>query len=304
MPWELPRRKRGQQKPSSGVGKAAAAAVVVLAAAGIITVGALSIRAAATSGATTENDLVIPALVGTMLPLAILALGWLRLHRRVTAIVLAFSLGLGTNVVYLAHAVPADAAAGNTSDFFLTLGSGYGCAGSPVIRDMPQTNINDGASMPGAAGRQYPWCSDTFASTQSLGAGTTVASIQGWNTSASKDCTVSGELLWWHFASDTLTSLGTPGTTIFPRNTSTVTLFTWSWPTSAVAAFATGDRLRFIFTFVSGGSNCNNAGIQATMLANPSKITTATIVPEGVAGLLLLAPMLPFAARWWKRRRP
>jgi hypothetical protein len=62
--------------------------------------------------------------------------------------------------------------------------------------------------------------------------------------------------------------------------------------------------LRFIFTFVSGGSNCNNAGIQATMLANPSKITTATIVPEGVAGLLLLAPMLPFAARWWKRRRP
>ena len=38
--------------------------------------------------------------------------------------------------------------------------------------------------------------------------------------------------------------------------------------------------------------------------ATPSKLTVATIVPEGVAGLLLLAPVLPFGARWWKRRRP
>jgi len=35
----------------------------------------------------------------------------------------------------------------------------------------------------------------------------------------------------------------------------------------------------------------------------PSKLTVATIVPEGIAGLLLLAPALPFGARWWKRRR-
>src|SRR5438132_3121827 len=45
MPWELPRRRRGQAKTSSGGGRFAAAAAVVLAAAGIITVGALSIRA-------------------------------------------------------------------------------------------------------------------------------------------------------------------------------------------------------------------------------------------------------------------
>jgi len=36
----------------------------------------------------------------------------------------------------------------------------------------------------------------------------------------------------------------------------------------------------------------------------PSKLTVATIVPEGVLGLLLLAPALPLGARWWKRRRP
>src|SRR4029077_20282448 len=54
MPWELPRRKRGQSKAQSGAVRVAAVAGVVLAAAGIITVGALSIRAAATSGASTE----------------------------------------------------------------------------------------------------------------------------------------------------------------------------------------------------------------------------------------------------------
>src|SRR5438093_11835007 len=118
MPWELPRRKRGQGKPS-GAGRFAAAAVVVLAAAGIITIGALSIRAAATSGAVAETDFAIPAILGTAIPLAILALGWLRLHRRMTAIVLAFALGLGTNVVFLAHAVPASAVTDNTSTFTL-----------------------------------------------------------------------------------------------------------------------------------------------------------------------------------------
>ncbi|TMC36976.1 MAG: glycosyltransferase family 2 protein, partial [Chloroflexi bacterium] len=118
MPWELPRRKRGQAK-ASGAGKFAAAAVVVLAAAGIITIGALSIRAAATSGTVAETDLAIPAILGTAIPLAILSLGWLRLHRRMTAIVLAFALGLGTNVVFLAHAVPASAITNNTSSFTL-----------------------------------------------------------------------------------------------------------------------------------------------------------------------------------------
>src|SRR5438093_2944673 len=116
MPWELPRRRRGQAKTSSGGGRFAAAAAVVLAAAGIITVGALSIRAAATSGATSD-DLALPALVGTAVPLAILGLGWLRLRRRVTAIVLAFTLGLGTNVVFVAHAVPAAAVTDNSSVF-------------------------------------------------------------------------------------------------------------------------------------------------------------------------------------------
>src|SRR5256885_2466314 len=126
MPWELPRRKRGQSKPSSGTSRVGAGAVVVLTAAGIITVGALSIRAAATSGTTPENDLVVPALIGTAVPLLVLALGWLRLRRRVTAIVLAFTLGLGTNVLYLAHAVPAAAVTDNSSVFTFRNTSSFG----------------------------------------------------------------------------------------------------------------------------------------------------------------------------------
>jgi cellulose synthase/poly-beta-1,6-N-acetylglucosamine synthase-like glycosyltransferase/DNA-binding NarL/FixJ family response regulator len=119
MPWELPRRKRGQGKAASGTTRAVTAAVLVLGAAGIITVGALSMRAAATSGGATETDLAIPALIGTAVPLAVLALGWLRMRRRVVAIALAFTLGLGTNVLYLAHAVPAAAVTDNTSSFTL-----------------------------------------------------------------------------------------------------------------------------------------------------------------------------------------
>ncbi len=124
MPWELPKRKRGQPK-SSGTGRVAATAAVVLAAAGIITVGALSIRAAATSGAATENDLIVPAIVGTAVPLLVLALGWLRLHRRMTAIILAFTLGLGTNVLYLAQAIPAAAVTDNSSVFTLARTNGH-----------------------------------------------------------------------------------------------------------------------------------------------------------------------------------
>jgi hypothetical protein len=69
-------------------------------------------------------------------------------------------------------------------------------------------------------------------------------------------------------------------------------------------SFADGDRLRFIFTFTGTGSNCNNTVLWSTTPANPSKITVATIVPEGVVGLLLLAPALPVGVRWRKRRRP
>jgi hypothetical protein len=48
-----------------------------------------------------------------------------------------------------------------------------------------------------------------------------------------------------------------------------------------------------------------NCGVKVSYdsTATPSKLTVATIVPEGVAGLLLLAPALPIGARWWKRRR-
>ncbi|HEY3193945.1 MAG TPA: glycosyltransferase family 2 protein, partial [Candidatus Dormibacteraeota bacterium] len=185
MPWELPRRKRGQGKPSSGTGRFAAAAVVVVAAAGIITVGALSIRAAATSGLTSETDLAVPALVGTGVPLAILALGWLRLRRRVTAVVLAFTLGLGANVVYLASAVPAAAVTDNSSVFTFKNSSNF----RPPDVDMQQgytPTSGTAASCP--AGDGYDWTcrftSDQFSAGQTLNAGTATTELYLNNSGA------------------------------------------------------------------------------------------------------------------------
>jgi hypothetical protein len=79
------------------------------------------------------------------------------------------------------------------------------------------------------------------------------------------------------------------------------TLRSVSISTSA-ATFATGDRLVFELS-VPNDSNCG-VRLSYDEASVPSKLTVATIVPEGIAGLLLLAPALPFGARWWKRRRP
>jgi hypothetical protein len=276
------------------------AILATLAALGLLAVGARAMLAAGASDQISPVALVPAFVFGVWVPLAVLLYAIRR--QRLATVVLAFCVGLSVNVVFLADAVPANAATDNTADFFLTQGSGFGCGGT--VRDMTQTNSGAGPfSFSGGAGVAYTFCSDTFASAQSLNAGTTVASPNLTNSSGTKDCDVSGELLWWHASTSTTTSLGTPGTGIVPANTNAYTVITWSWATSGVS-FADGDRLRFIFTFTGTGSNCNNTVLWSTTPANPSKITVATIVPEGVVGLLLLAPALPVGVRWRKRRRP
>jgi len=90
-------------------------------------------------------------------------------------------------------------------------------------------------------------------------------------------------------------------TTVLGR-VATPTLRSVSIATSA-ATFATGDRLQLDVVVPNDSVNCS-VRLSHDDPAAPSKLTVATIVPEGVLGLLLLAPALPFAARWWKRRRP
>src|SRR5207245_962653 len=96
MSWELPKRSKRAGKPSR-LAQFGLAAAAVLVATGIITVGALSVRAVALSDGLNEQTLAIPAVLGTLVPLLVLALFWLRLRRRFTALALAFTLGLGTN---------------------------------------------------------------------------------------------------------------------------------------------------------------------------------------------------------------
>jgi hypothetical protein len=274
----------------------AGSALVALA---LLVVGVRALVAAGADPMVPPAALVPAFVLGLWVPLAMLLYAVRR--QRVAVVALAFCLGLTVNVAFLANAVPANAAASNSSTFYWTLGSGFGC--TPGTHDAKQTNVNDGASGPGSAGVTFTDCSDTFSSGQSLAAGTTTANLSFWNTSASKDCTITGELQHYQAASSTATSLGVSGTITIPANTNTVTTFNWSWATSA-ATFADGDRLYFMLHWTGTGSNCNSSGTQYTTLAQPAYFTTATIVPETIVGLLLLAPTLPFVARWWKRRRP
>jgi hypothetical protein len=109
-----------------------------------------------------------------MVPLLILALGWLRLRRRMTAIILAFTLGLGTNVVFLAHAVPAAAVTDNSSVFTFARTTGY----VPANTDMKQNYAPSGASTTcPAAGTICTHFSDQFTTGQTLNAGTATADL-------------------------------------------------------------------------------------------------------------------------------
>jgi hypothetical protein len=106
----------------------------------------------------------------------------------------------------------------------------------------------------------------------------------------------------WSFkpiASNTVT-LGSATTTL--GSISSPTLSSISMTTSA-ATFATGDRLVLEVSVPNDATNCG-VRLSYDEAGTPSKLTVATIVPEGVLGLLLLAPALPLGARWWKRRRP
>lgn len=270
--------------------------VAALGAVVIVAVGALAASRPADGGLALSG---VAIGLGLLVPL--LALIYALQRRRPAVVLLAVGFGLFMNVVYLANGVPANAATDNTSDFFLTSSTSFGCGGG--ITNMPQTNVDDDFAMPGGAGVNYFFCSDTLASTQSLAAGTITASVSLTNTSNTKSCLNYGQLYWWHASSDTTTSLGQSSLQTLPPDVLTKTTYTWTWSTSAVT-FEDGDRLRFLFRFHSSGSNCSDSTLWGTTLAQPSKITVALIVPEHIGALALIAPALPIVARWWKRRRP
>jgi hypothetical protein len=93
--------------------------------------------------------------------------------------------------------------------------------------------------------------------------------------------------------------------TASPSVPSGLTLQTASIATPAVT-FAAGDRLELDLIAPNDPASCG-ARLYYDGQTEPTKLTVptiATVVPEGAAGLLLLAPALPLAIRRWKRRRP
>jgi hypothetical protein len=96
------------------------------------------------------------------------------------------------------------------------------------------------------------------------------------------------------------TTVGSTTRAVTGPTTSGTTLYTDSFTTSA-ETFNLGDRLSLDITAPNDSTNCS-ATLWYDASTTASKLTVATLVPEGVAGLMLLAPALPLALRWWRRR--
>lgn len=282
IPWELPKRA----KLSSRATHILVTCVAGVLAGAIVGVGALSMRAAASTGNITEGDLVVPFIFGTLIPLAVVGYGWFRLHRRVAVCVLAAAIGLSANVVFLANAVPANATAGLTSTFYFRNSTTFGCADLDMIQSAPTSGTDSTLGTWRNVSRTF--CSDTFTSTMSIGTGTVVVTSWWTNTSGGVTCTITFDL------QRNSTSLGTT-TLVIPKKTNSATSFTSNIGVTGFT-FADGDRLNLVATGANTAS-CDNATLYYDSTTHDSNMVTTTIVPEAILGLLLVAPILPVAIR-------
>ncbi|MGH2500358.1 MAG: glycosyltransferase family 2 protein, partial [Candidatus Limnocylindria bacterium] len=171
FPWELPRRRRQRRKVSRAA-RLGLATTTCLIGVAVVALTALSVRAAAAGGALQESDYALPAALGAGLPLALLAFAHLRLRRRLAVVLLAFCVGLSSNVVFLANAVPAAAVTDNSNVFTFKRTSAF----APPALDMEQsyTPAGAGTTCPAANGASWTcdYASDTFTAGQSMSAGT------------------------------------------------------------------------------------------------------------------------------------
>jgi len=178
--------------------------------------------------------------------------------------------------------------AANAGDLVIAAYSLNAVATFSTPTGMTAEGVASGGSGPGASLAVF----DTYqGSAGTLGPKTTTSSVSAQDAN---------EIFGFKATSGNVTTLGS-GSVVATSVSGPTLLSTGSFATSA-ATFADGDRLILDVT----APNDTNCGSQLSFDATvaPSKLTVATIVPEGVLGLLLLAPALPFGARWWKRRRP
>src|SRR5207245_935079 len=130
--------------------------------AAIAAAGLLAARTASLGGGSAVAGLVLLIGFAIGLPVAMLVYGFA--HRRVGIIALAFCVGLSVNVVYLANAVPANAAANNTNQFWFNNCCTQTFACPSGIWDLLQSpaGLTSNTARTGGAGVSYTYCSDTF----------------------------------------------------------------------------------------------------------------------------------------------
>ena len=281
IPWELPRKR--------GVVSSRASHILVTCVAGflagaILTMGVLSMRAAASTATVQPADLVMPFVLGTLVPLGTVLYGWFRLHRRVAVCVLAAVVGLSSNVVFLAATVPADATAGTTSTFYFRNSTTFGCTDKDMIQSAPTSPTASTLANWKAVAKTF--CSDTFTATMSIATGTVVVT-SWWTNTNNSACSMTFQLLL------NATSLASAVTSITKQTTPTS--FTTNLSITGFT-FADGDRLNLKLTGANT-NGCRDSTLHYDGTSQASNMVTTTIVPEAMLALLLLAPVLPVAIR-------
>src|SRR5205085_6778406 len=120
----LPKRKRTTQQRSR-LQQVALTCIATLLAIAILGMGAMSVRAAGASGKGGEVDVLIPMIIGTAIPLALLVVGWVKLRQRMGIAAIALAFAFTANVVFLAGTIPAEGVTDNTSTFALARTSNF-----------------------------------------------------------------------------------------------------------------------------------------------------------------------------------
>lgn len=294
LPWELPERRKRKQKRSVSA-KVAVTGGMLLVAAGILGVGALSIRAAAGSGAATGADLaVIPGFLGTLVPLLLVAYAWFKL-KRVGLIAFALFFAVSANLVFLANTIPADAAATTSRTFTFARTQAFDARFRDMKQSYTPTNVL-GATCGGLASFTCTFVSDTFDAGWALNSGDTVAQLYLAN-SALTPCNITITLKRVS-STGVVQVLGSATTSVLNGGSTTLVATTF---TTAAATFAAGDRL--VFEVTQPASLTCAVVLYYDGLLLDSRITVpAIVVPEGVLGLLLVAPLIPLGIAWRRRR--
>jgi hypothetical protein len=294
LPWELP--GRGRRKPAFRIPRVVVGGSFVLLAVGILGLGAFSIRtAASTPGARLVDLALLPGLLGTLVPLALVALAYWK--ARSVLLSCGLFIAISVNLVSLGGSVPVALAA---ADFYYLHNVTINTTGKTM-----DTTVGTAATGPtkvfNAATVTQKWFSPLYptgAGNASIPAGAYVANLRITAASGTNDMRLTVQLCTDTGA--TCTNIAGPTTFTATAGTSkTAYTIAANAPAQTITAAAPRRLVLFIefagqdgqdsFTVQYDGTAANN---QDSNLSTPG-----VVVPDATLWLLPLALGAPIVMR-------